>query len=388
MEMEREVHLTFPARVRISTLACALLVLLCGCVAGRDRLGLSANGSEEVFPLSYRDAAFSQDGRLLATINLDRQSVTVFDTTNGEEALSFRPRELKRLKGVQGMRGINSIAAVTFTPKNHVIAACWLKQHEIGVWDITGSNLVARVPCGRAGKSLALATGAGQLAFVTREGRLAVRNIATGATLEIDIRTNRPALQFSPGGRLLAVVDKSEQVRLLETSPGEFVPGEVHTVGEVRHLSFSPDDRLIAVSARDLNIWTVGPWTNSLTVKSPEMKLGKRLAGIAYMLLSVAANRSELTEAAYGRHAGATVFSPDNKYLAVVTTTAGLGNALGGTARVVRVYDVRTGEVASRIDFKGEITSLAFSPDTSMLATAGLGAEVWDWRKATPTRAR
>ncbi len=78
--------------------------------------------------------------------------------------------------------------------------------------------------------------------------------------------------------------------------------------------------------------------------------------------------------------AGPAAFSPDGRYLAIISSAASLGNALGFPEMRVRVFAIDTGELLATLNFANEVVAVAFSPDSTRLATAGHGVQLWDWR--------
>jgi WD40 repeat protein len=187
-------------------------------------------------------------------------------------------------------------------------------------------------------------------ALGTRDGRLCVVELATGRKL-IDRPGAHPfavgLLSWSSDGSQLAswgIVEGRLQCWDVADPPAN----EVRTSPKLRHFTLSPDgERLAAADAQE-----------------PRIRVFDRTPGAAQRDLW---GSDPLTP-------GLLVFSPDSRQLAEV-------NAY----RVV-VWDVRSGQLLARLEqasgLEGLITSVAFSPEGSLLASVSSAADprvaVWD----------
>jgi WD40 repeat protein len=157
---------------------------------------------------------------------------------------------------------------------------------------------------------------------------------------------------FSPDGQLLASGDEAGRVILWDMSTRQQIhefnarpDGHAHDL-EVVQVSFSSDGTMLATASRDetAKIWNVATGALLNTIDS-----GPHTRTIRSSIWSIA-------------------FSPDGKQLA--TGTAG--------AYLVLLWDVETGELIKKLaghDVKP--SRLAFSPDGTILASAG--GKIWLW---------
>jgi WD40 repeat protein len=236
--------------------------------------------------------------------------------------------------------------------------------------------------------------------------------------------------EFSPDGRLIAVGLKERGVQLWDA--GELTPVGaplLDTYGEVKALAFSPDGRTLAAATADgaLTLWDVGS-------RSPLHELPRHVGegfllvgvgfssdgatlvtsgefGVALWDVATGASRGEiaserahdlafsadLATIAFARPdiGGAEVWdlasrtsiatvdgtpAPDND-VSVALSPDGRMLAVGGFGRIVRLWDVRTGELVRELDQGGNgAFTLEFSPDGQTLAVSGFEpvASLWD----------
>jgi WD40 repeat protein len=159
---------------------------------------------------------------------------------------------------------------------------------------------------------------------------------------------------FSPDGRYLASAGTDRTATLWEVETGQRVRTFAAQPGAVIALGFAPDGHvLLSASKTTLKAWDVvtgqEAWTFSLT-SSREVSLN-----------------------GLGTSSGVAAFTTDGKRLA---TAPGDGT--------VKVWDARSGQqTLSLVAPASRVLSLAFSPDGSRLAAAGLEGDrsflrLWD----------
>ncbi|MDN0195301.1 XRE family transcriptional regulator [Streptomyces sp. S.PNR 29] len=340
-------------------------------------------------------AAFTRDGRTLATAHADRtlrlwrtagphgkvHELSAVDAPGGEvKAVAFAPdgRRLAtggtdfavRLWDVGGPRDArlrkvlkghtDAVNAVGFSPDGRTLAT-GSTDATVRRWEVSGPGPARALPVltGHTGSVVSVAFGP--------DGR----SLATGS----EDRTTRlwdlpdPALTghtsslysiaFSPDGRLLASGSYDRTVRLWNRadmrSPRRSVLLTGHT-GPVNSVAFHPDGRTLASGSADgtLRLW-------SLTA-------GRRPAPLTAVPCRIG-------------HVNAVAFAPDGRTLAT-----------GGERGAVRLWDttdVRRPRPLAEIPGPGAVDSVAFSPDGRTLAVAGRDRTAVLWNvtgRRHPTR--
>jgi WD40 repeat protein len=177
-----------------------------------------------------------------------------------------------------------------------------------------------------------------------------------------------PALIFSPDGRTLAR-PVGEYVFLWNTVTGERAGSLMAPNGTlIDHVAFSPDGRAITVESND------GTATMfELATNNPRRVFGQPVAAPPQTAL-LRARLLSLQGEIQAQRGSRLAASPDAKML-----------ALGGKEdRTVHIWDIATGtELATFKGHTGNINAIAFSPDSTRLASASADttALIWDLTK-------
>jgi WD40 repeat protein/tetratricopeptide (TPR) repeat protein len=252
-----------------------LLVNAAGRVQARDPIsGAARTGAR----LDYTDewlspsqlAAYSADGRRLATVCQDRRTVKVWESDGDRrvaalEGLSFKAVHVA-LDRAGGRAAATSLRGGPQGP--------W---REVRVWDVgTGQALAAFTP-GRWSQPkvhgvVALSPDGRFVAFDdyavrpgdrgARPAKVVVRVYAVDGprellALPVEAETVY-SLAFSPSGRLLAAGTEGQKILLWDTATGARIHEADHPEGPARRLAFSPDNRRLAGLDRDqVMVWDV-----------------------------------------------------------------------------------------------------------------------------------
>lgn len=155
-------------------------------------------------------------------------------------------------------------------------------------------------------------------------------------------QTSVHKLVFSPSGKLLASATGQGEIKIWRLDKKAEKTAAIEPIPRISSMSFSPDDRTLAVCAESPEISLLGV-NSERQVKKLEDPAKTKVRSVA--------------------------FSPDGKTL-----------ASAGDDRVVKLWDVATSKV--RLTLTGhvkEVTSVAFSPDGSTIASASLDRRIGLW---------
>jgi WD40 repeat protein/serine/threonine protein kinase len=332
------------------------------------------------------DAAFSRDGRQVASIDHDGVA-KVWDVQTGREVLRIQAHD-------------KPADCVAFSPDGHYLAT-GSRDRTIKIWDVDTRQSVRILQGHQAGiTSVAFSPDGRRLASASARGDPTgkVWDVATGQallTLEGHLHAVRQ-VAFSPDGRRLASASGDRTVKVWDSETGqELRTFGGHTLG-VWGVAFSPDGQRLASVAGDYSkkgtgeakVWDVQTGEEVLRLRghstlvlgvafSPD---GRRLATSGYdknvKLWDATNGREILTLRGHRLYLNRRVaFSPDGTRLVCT-----------GRDHTVRVWeatplgDAVGEEVLTLRGHHGGVRSVAFCPDGKCLATAGEDdvVRIWD----------
>ncbi|HWG41350.1 MAG TPA: WD40 repeat domain-containing protein [Gemmataceae bacterium] len=285
-----------------------------------------------------RSAAFSSDGRLLATGGADGK-VRLWNVKSGKGLHNL------------GKVGNEAVDDVAFTPDGKTLAVAnknpfSREKQFIRLWNLDGDHV-------RLGKVLP----------------------ALGLN----------ALAYFPDGKTLAWICCEQSVRLLDAATGQERLSFASHYGGVNSIAYSPDGRLIATASDDC---TIRLW-NADTSKPKDMLRGhgRRVNALAYspdgkclasassdgtaILWDMETRKMRFRCEGHGNQVRAVAFSPDGKTLVI-----------GGYNSIIQSWDVRTGKELRTIEQEEHTNALAFSPDGALLAGGSVSLHLYDARTA------
>jgi WD40 repeat protein len=254
--------------------------------------------------------------------------------------------------------------------------------------DPASRSAVARLEGDDASSAVSISADGAALVSANRDGRLRLWRVSAGAR---DIRLQGPAdfpggnaLAVSKVGQRVAVGDQSGHITLWDWGKARVTDGMDLLQGPVTGLSFSRDGKYLAASGHEEKGFLF------------ELAHGDRVSldGHSDLVDCVAFSPENTTVATGSRDGTVRLWSvPDGKQQRVLSAT-GMGpvrtiafsldgKLLGaaGDDRVIRVFDLKTSRVVTRMDGSPDaVLSIAFSPHASILASAGLDQAVRTWR--------
>lgn len=280
--------------------------------------------------------AFSPDGKWLVSAIDRRETLRLWETTNGRLVRSWNAQ--------------SGVLSVTFTADSKRVCAGG-EDGSVRFWDVTDGTMV-RSSEGHGGmvKALAISANGKTAAVGDKDGTLRTWELETGKLIRSwkAAKEEIRVVALSPDGKFVASGTGNE-VRVWEAATGREIGKGARIVEPGHALAFSPDGKLIASGFVDF-VWL------------SEVATGKKILS--------GSNRH-----GGANHGGAyaLAFSPDGRTL-----------ASGGDDNTLWLWDTATGKRKPPIEgHHGGVHSIAFSPDGRILASVGEDAILRLWDTAT-----
>jgi eukaryotic-like serine/threonine-protein kinase len=310
--------------------------------------------------------AYSPDGKTLAT-GAEDGAVRLWDAVNKNVTAILRGHKA-------------SVYAVAFAPDGRSLVSGG-SDGAVKVWDLVPAENPNILP-GSKGTYVSLA-------FSPDGKSLAVTDSLEQAVTLWDIASRKPAgvlkghskpvycANFAPDGLILASADFGGTIRLWDIRAKQCLADlQTNFDGVIWSTAFSPDGKLLAVGAGEVQVWDVAArrkvrqLTKASAVQfSPDGTMLAVNSGNTVRLWSVATWEIVAEFTGQAAEVQCFAFAPDGRALAVGESNGDL-----------RLWDVALRkEIAGRRGHTSTIRSVVFSPDGRRLATCGPESAITIW---------
>ncbi|MET0527439.1 MAG: WD40 repeat domain-containing protein, partial [Microvirga sp.] len=200
-------------------------------------------------------AAFSPDGRRVATASLGGRSVVVWDVASRGEVAQLKSRE--------------GLLQLQFSPKGDVLAA-GLARGTAQLWDAaSGAELGVIKTSARLPQVVFSPAGGLVLAATNENAALLLKRDGTELKVLIGHQSRISAADFSPDGQLVATASLDRTARIWSVKDGTTVATLKGHTDELTVTSFSQDGQFLLTASRDgtVRIWNVPDGTEKAVLR-------------------------------------------------------------------------------------------------------------------------
>jgi WD40 repeat protein len=397
-----------------------------------------------------QDVAYSADGSRIATASLDG-TARLWDAATGAQVALLRSRgpkisvaispdgrlvatgnyggraeiwDVARREPVHVLRGHHHpVTAIEFSPDGKLVAAA-NGDGTVEIWNVaTGKPRLS--PQGHSNGLTGVAFSPDGRLFATSglDRTVEIRRVATGTKLKT-IRVSNAVVNdvaFSPNGERIATTSADNIARLWDLSTGRMLERFPGTSDQPIDVAFSPDGKEIATAGLDgaARIWDITDKLDPIDLDAADATLqdlavrpdgativAGALDGRTFVWNANTGARLAATQSPYGGISGL-ASDPSGSRLAVAGSGAwasplskgdqplklsgaqfyriafspdGTRIAAAGVDGTVPIWNAETGDLETTL--KGQtdsVADVAFSPDGAEIATASLDRTVWVW---------
>lgn len=369
--------------------------------------------------------AFSADRKTIATVNILKKTIKLWDVETGDEK--------KTLELEEGQLGLRTCLA--FSPDGFLLAA-GNEANTLSLWDtISGQHKSDFVGHSSIPISLAFSPDGNTLVSNSPDNTILTWRTGTGELIRLLTGNPSPidVIKYSPDGGLIAGGCYSGQICLWDANTGAHIKTLKKHTKKVIDLDFSPDLRTMVSASADgrLCVWNLITGELMQTVAEDYVEFisfdistdGQTIVSPAYRQQTYQwdATTGELHNTLRNlnlRNSIDFALSPDQKTYAWVRNdkfftiddleTDGIGKpkfehtskvtcvafsrdgrliASGTFDKTAHIWDAETAEEKVAIQKHGKsITDIAFSPDGKLIATAGNNRNIYLWHVDTGKR--
>jgi len=276
------------------------------------------------------------------------------------------------------------IQSLAFSPDGKWFASASLDR-SIRLWETNNGSLLGTLQQSYAVNAVAISSDGMWLASVGDDGTVRLWEAKTGTprgALSVP-NTSVYTVAFSPNGKLIAAAGKDRNVYVWEVNGGKRVLTlEGHT-GDIYSIAFSPDGKFLASGGADktIHIWKVANGAILTTLVGHN----DRVMSVVYSpngrwLASGDAGKAiRLWDAASATHVR--TITNDTAVLTLSFSMDSRWLAAGLIDNTIQIFDVSSGMLAQTLTgHQDYVQSVAFSPESSLLISAGRDKTIRFWK--------
>jgi WD40 repeat protein len=337
--------------------------------------------SDDVIRVAFSPLPLADTGVLLLGTATARDGVQLWDVATGQ-----------RVAGHTTVGHTNSVEAAAFSPDGRLLAT-GSTDETVWLWDAASGQPQRVLTAPRAGDgtwptcfwSLGFSPDGTTLAAGSTDAAVRLWDVARGELVRVleDPMRLVHAVAYSPDGRLLAAGD-TPRLWLWDVASGELLY-RVENPPTTLSVSFSPEGQMLATGNGFgwIRLWDVDSGellremkasnNSAIAVFSPD---GQTLASgssgfaedYAVRLWDVASGEVLHTLEGHTADVKDLVFSPDGRILVSCDRDG-----------IIRLWDVATAQQVQALEQEWGVNTVAFSPDGGVLATGGFDHLVRLW---------
>lgn len=363
---------------------------------------------------TVRVVLFSPDGRHLATGSMDA-TTKLWDVETGRQFRSFAHPEYRRPlafpSGHTEIYNEGGIRCVAFSPDGTFLATGGMdRDRDVKLWDIEQGEQRWSITFEASAKSITFSPDGMLVAVLVASDLANVLRVEDGTTIALDLGTEawvrgnarKPPSQhtsegvrvsFSPDGKYLISLGTNNTIRVRDIETGVAVKTLVGTDGYTKTIGRSPEGEYLGISIRykdAVELWReeiIARFPHEMRVMTAEISSDGTLLATGgrdnkVRLWDVETQKLHHTLSGHIAPIQALAFSPDGTLLVSsgmrnweeqagddgITYT--LFNPDSVEDRTAKVWDVATGENLATFEHLGQVRTIAFSPDGTLLATS------------------